>query len=89
MAEHAEGGELSFYWLPCTPYALIIRLCRWAGRKRSFGAEGYDMEYKRRRFDEPLGGDGEPGAPPATLRILVRNQDAGAIIGRVRARPRT
>ena len=61
------------------------------GRKRpsqEFGPPGGDGDLdqgfnKRGRFDE--GGRG--GVPPATLRVLVRQQDAGGIIGKVRGPP--
>ena len=49
-------------------------------RKRGpgdFGGGGDGGWRKRPRFEEA-------GVPPATLRVLVRNQDAGGIIGKVR-----
>ena len=63
------------------------------GRKRpsqEFGPPGGDGDldqgfHKRGRFDEGAGGRG--GVPPATLRVLVRQQDAGGIIGKVRGTP--
>ena len=46
-------------------------------RKRGPGdAGGGDGWRKRPRFEEPV-------VPPATLRLLVRNADAGGIIGKV------
>ena len=48
-------------------------------RKRGpgdFGGGGDGGWRKRPRFEEA-------GVPPATLRVLVRNQDAGGIIGKV------
>lgn len=47
-------------------------------RKRGPGdSGGGDGWRKRPRFEEPV-------VPPATLRVLVRNSDAGGIIGKVR-----
>lgn len=46
-------------------------------RKRGPGdSGGVDGWRKRPRFEEPV-------VPPATLRMLVRNSDAGGIIGKV------
>ena len=49
-------------------------------RKRGpgdFGASGGEGSWRKRpRFEEPV-------VPPATLRVLIRNQDAGGIIGKV------
>jgi hypothetical protein len=46
-------------------------------RKRGPGdSGGGDGWRKRPRFEEPV-------VPPATLRLLVRNADAGGIIGKV------
>ena len=46
-------------------------------RKRGPGdSGGGDGWRKRPRFEEPV-------VPPATLRMLVRNSDAGGIIGKV------
>lgn len=60
------------------------------GRKRSgdlgpdegsLGGSGDGGFRKRPRFEGNVGGDSD--APPATLRVLVRNMDAGGIIGKV------
>lgn len=48
-------------------------------RKRGPGDGGDGGWRKRPRYDEPA-------VPPATLRMLVRNQDAGGIIGKVYTR---
>ena len=65
------------------------------GRKREFegegppgpgnmvGGPGDDGFRKKPRFDEPGPGE-EEEVPPATLRVLIRNSDAGGIIGKVR-----
>lgn len=46
------------------------------------GGAGDDSFRKKQKFDTP---DGEEvlDAPPATLRVLIRNSDAGGIIGKV------
>lgn len=56
------------------------------GRKRPMQQFGGDPEFdqgfqKRGRFDGP---EEELSVPPATLRILVRQHDAGGIIGKAR-----
>ena len=73
-----------------TSLRLITRLSSlYSGRKRpppEFGPPGNRDEGQRKkgRFEGGGGGDGDPAsAPPATLRVLVRQQDAGAIIGKV------
>ena len=64
------------------------------GRKRpqsDFNTPGGDRDrdrdegfFKKGRFEEGGGGGGGgTNVPPATLRVLVRNQDAGGIIGKV------
>lgn len=51
------------------------------GQPGGFGDDGF---RKKQKFDEPLGGGGdELESPPATLRVLIRNTDAGGIIGKV------
>lgn len=46
-------------------------------RKRGPGDSGGGEGWRKRpRFEEPV-------VPPATLRVLVRNSDAGGIIGKV------
>ena len=42
-------------------------------RKRTSDGDGFHGDMKRPRTDKP----------PATLRVLVRNRDAGGIIGKV------
>ena len=46
--------------------------------------DGFDDESlrKKAKFDGP-GGEEVPDVPPATLRVLIRNSDAGGIIGKV------
>ena len=44
--------------------------------------ERHEGFSKKGRFQDE--GDDDVAVPPATLRILVRNQDAGGIIGKVR-----
>ena len=63
------------------------------GRKREFDSPGgpgispsggFTGGEKKPRFDAE--GDQEPGVPPATLRVLIRNSDAGGIIGKASER---
>ncbi len=64
------------------------------GRKREFegevppgdmgGGPGDDGFRKKPRFDEQGGTGDEEEVLPATLRVLIRNSDAGGIIGKVR-----
>jgi hypothetical protein len=63
-----------------------------AARKREFegGPGGPPMgDFKKPRFEFQEGGGGGGGeetdepSPPATLRVLIRNSDAGGIIGKV------
>ena len=51
---------------------------RGPGEFGTSGGEGGGWRGKRPRFEEPV-------VPPATLRVLVRNHDAGGIIGKVGA----
>ena len=64
-------------WIPVPP----------SGRKRPSDPHGPppgEDGFKRRRMGEGPGpGPEGTDIPPATLRILVRNQDAGGIIGKV------
>ncbi len=60
------------------PFECVVLLN--PGRKREFEGDGPAGD-KKPRFDGS--GDEDQDVPPATLRVLIRNSDAGGIIGKV------
>ena len=77
----------------CHSHNVQLSCMCYEGRKRQgefpgsegggFGVPGDDGFRKKPRFDGPPGPGESDEVPPSTLRVLIRNTDAGGIIGKV------
>ena len=91
IAAHLNSSRLLYI---CLSLSVFVGLPPPGGPPHlgSFGGPGGDRKRGPGDFGGGSGGEGgwrkrprfeEPEVPPATLRVLVRNSDAGGIIGKV------